>query len=1087
MTRIFDNIDANLGPHLIKTFENSQRMDAAVGYFNLRGWSLFGPAVEAKPTEGDEPVMRVLIGMTLADLDQQIHEHLQRNLEGQRDQDEDIDRDLARTRRQQALLKFRTQLMRGAPNNTDLADLRLLRRHLSDGRVKIKLFTRRPLHGKTYLCYRDDINSPIVGFVGSSNLTLAGLRHNYELNVDVIDYDAAKKLDTWFQQRWEDKFTLDITKELLAIIDESWAAEIPRKPYEVYLKVCYHLSRDVREGLVEYSLPPSIRDQLLTYQVNAIQTLTRRIVTRNGTMLGDVVGLGKTITAIGTALMLREEHGYSTLVVCPKNLVKMWQGYLDAYDVPGRVEPYSMAAKELPSLRRFQFVIIDESHTLRSDTRQDYRALHDYIRENSSKVLLLTATPYNIRFRDVANQLALYIDDDEDLGLHPTAALAKDLLLADRLDGKTSTLLAFRRSEEADDWKRLMSDHLVRRTRSFIKKNYSETDEDDREYLLFTNGDRYYFPERVARPIDHSFGEQDPAALMASDRTLDIIDHLTLPRYNLTEYLLPNAAATQEEQNFIERQERASGHLIGLVRTALYKRLSSCGHSFVVSLRRHLARNDIWIHALNNDLPLPVGTILDPMMSGSESDGDVEGTEDDDKGSSKDYNALAARAPKNVQWIRPSLFHQTLLLDDLSVDSDALRRLLARFGDWRDDRDSKLQRLVELLISDHPDEKVLIFTEYKDTADYVAAALKRNHVDAVASATGDTIDPTAVARRFAPRSNTLPGERDALPIDDEYHVLVATDVLSEGQNLQDSHIVVNYDLPWAIIRLIQRAGRIDRIGQKSRVVYVYSFFHEDVENVLSLRARIRRRLRQNAEVFGSDERFFGTEEETTAIEDLYNGTLDSEEDESDVDASSLAYEVWRQTETDDPQLAQKVINMPDLVDATRPGSPDEPDGVICYVRTEAGVDGYGFAKTNGDLSLITGHEALRTFFCLPNTPALERRADHFELTATLAQGPLRKPAQVEGRLRGVRKRIWNRLSGSLVTANADVAEALEALFRHPLTREAEQRLRSALATRPCDEDIADLVSLLYRDGRLVVADSNQRDPIRIVCTMGVTL
>src|SRR5579871_5855018 len=244
-------------------------MDAAVGYFNLRGWSLFAPFVESKPSS-DDPLVRVLVGMTLADPDAQVHRRLQLELEGRAD-DEEIDREVARARRQQALLMFRTQLMRGVPSRSDLRSLRLLKSHLQDEKVKIKLFTRRPLHGKAYVCHRQDINSPIVGFVGSSNLTMAGLRHNYELNVDVLDSDATKKLADWFEDRWDDRFTLDITDELISLIDESWAGERPRTPYEVYLKVCYHLSRDVREGTVEYSLPPLIRDQLLDYQLSAVR------------------------------------------------------------------------------------------------------------------------------------------------------------------------------------------------------------------------------------------------------------------------------------------------------------------------------------------------------------------------------------------------------------------------------------------------------------------------------------------------------------------------------------------------------------------------------------------------------------------------------------------------------------------------------------------------------------------------------------------------------------------------------------------------------------------------------------------------
>lgn len=1084
MARIFDNIDLDLAPHLVATYAASDRMDSAVGYFNLRGWAQFADAVDAKPLT-DKPVMRVLVGMTLADPHDQVQTFLQAALEGRDQPDEEIDRDVAKTRLQQALNKFRTQLMRGIPNSADLVSLRALQRHLTEGRVAIKLFTRRPMHGKTYLCHRQDINSPIVGFVGSSNLTMAGLKHNYELNVDVLDFDAAKKLNEWFEARWNDRFTIDISAELVGIIEESWAAEQPRSPYEVYLKVCYHLSQDVREGLIEYSLPPAMREQLLEYQVNAVQTLARRVVTRGGTMLGDVVGLGKTITAVAVALMLREEHGHSTLVVCPKNLVKMWQGYLDAYDVPGRVVPYSLAARDLPEMRRYQFVIIDESHTMRSDTRLDYRAIHDYIRDNNSKVLLLTATPYNIRFRDVANQLGLYIDDDDDLGLQPVTALGKDPGLADRVDGKTNTMLAFKKSEEPDDWKRLMSDHLVRRTRSFIKTNYALIDEAGREYLAFADGSRFFFPERTAKPVEHSFGTDDPAALMASDTTLNIIDGLTLPRYNLANYLAKGVKHTTAEKDLIERLEKGRGHLIGFVRTGLYKRLSSCGHSFVLSLNRHLARNEMYLHALENGLDLPVGTVLDPMLTSSETDADV----DDASGTghaASDYTALEQRNPGQITWARSDLFTSSLA-GDLRRDIKAIQALLDAFGDWSEKKDSKIDRLVKLLKNDHRDDKVLIFTEYKDTADYVADALTKRGIKSVGLATGAVSDPTALARRFSPRSNALPGQPFALPVDnDELRVLVATDVLSEGQNLQDAHVVVNYDLPWAIIRLIQRAGRIDRVGQQAPEVFVYSFFHENVENVLSLRKRIKDRLRKNAEVFGSDERFFGTAEETKTIEDLYDGKLDDDDLDNEVDASSLAFEVWNRAETDDPALAFKVVELPDMVFATRPANQnDQATGVACYVRTLGGMDGYGLAQPGESPRLLTGHEALRLFACRPDTPALPRRGDHFDLTAELAQGPLSKPASIEGRLRGIRKRVWNRLNGTFKSMNADLADALEALFRRPLTREAEQRLRSGLSTRGDDESLADLVTLLHRDGRLVIPDSSGTDPVHIVCTMGI--
>lgn len=1093
MTRIFDNIELSLGGHLVETLRESNRIDAAVGYFNLRGWGLFGEVVQERAV-ADAPIARVLIGMVHGEPEDQVLDHLQRTLEGA-PLDDQIDRKTAQMRQQQAKLKFRQQLMRGAPTATDEATIRELRTQLADGRVAIKLFTRRPLHGKTYICHRDDKITPIVAYVGSSNLTTSGLANNFELNVDVVDSDGAAKLDNWFEDRWNDVFSIDVTEDLIDVIDESWASETTLTPYEVYLKVCWHLSRDVREGLIEYTLPPSMRNQLLEYQESAVKTLSRRIMTKGGAMLGDVVGLGKTITATAVAMMLNEAEGFRALIVCPVNLVKMWEQYKERYELNATVVPYSIAAKRLPDLGRYQFVIVDESHTLRNDTRQDYRALAEYIRSYDCRVLLLTATPFNIRFRDVGNQLGLYIDPDDDLGLQPVVAMSKDDRFSEKVDGKTSTLEAFKRSEEPDDWKRLMSEHLIRRTRSFIRKNYALMDDQGREYLTFANGNRFTFPARVPKPLVHSFGAADPAAKMESVTTLDTIDHLLLPRYNLAAYLKKALNLTPEEKGIVERFERGSGHLLGFVRSGLYKRLSSCGYSFMLSLQRHVARNKLYIYAIENDLKLPLGTLLDVMLTASERDNDAEeeyeGVEPPIAGDGKsEYEALVATAPRSVRWLRASVF-STKLLDDLRADTDALTALMSDFGTWTQHVDSKLAELVKLLNETHPDEKVLIFTEYKDTANYVAEALRSAGVERVGVASGDTSDPTEVARRFSPLSNML-GSAALEGIDPEsvidpaaeYRVLVATDVLSEGQNLQDAHIVVNYDLPWAIIRLIQRAGRVDRVGQKAEQVLIYSLWHDGVEQVLNLRQRISERLHANAEVFGSDEQFFGSEDEVRVIEDLYKGKLDDDELDNEVDASSLAYEVWSSAEQESPELTKRVQDLPDLVYSTRAAVAERDlDGVVCYVRTENDNDGFGFGSVDG-IRLLTGQEALARFRCDPETPALAARADHFPLLMQMAQENLTQSGNVEGRLSGVRKRVWNRLNGALVAGKGEVAAALQAIFTRPLSKEAERRFTAALAARSDVDDLAELLVLMHRDKRLVI-DVATVDPIHIVCSMGV--
>jgi hypothetical protein len=393
--------------------------------------------------------------------------------------------------------------------------------------------------------------------------------------------------------------------------------------------------------------------------------------------------------------------------------------------------------------------------------------------------------------------------------------------------------------------------------------------------------------------------------------------------------------------------------------------------------------------------------------------------------------------------------------------------------------------LIELLTVTHRDDKVLIFTEYKDTANYIGGALQAAGIGKVGVATGDTDNPTSLAHRFSPRSNALPGQ-EAAEQDNELRVMVATDVLSEGQNLQDAHIVVNYDLPWAIVRLIQRAGRVDRIGQQSDTVRLYSFFHESVENVIDLRRRISARLSANASAFGSDEQFFGSPSEVQAITDLYNGTIDDQDQVDDVDASSLAYERWNRFLQEDPTLAARIAALPDMISATRKRRlTDGPDTVVCYVRTESGMDGFGAASSTAPPRLFTGHEALRAFEAGPDEPGLEHMDSHDELLAELVRGPLATPARIAGRLRGVRRTVWARLGEQLHDHDTEPQAALDALFQHPLTAEADRRLRRAIRSGVTDQELTTRVTALHRDEQLVIAALGNKDPIRIVSSLGV--
>ena len=361
----------------------------------------------------------------------------------------------------------------------------------------------------------------------------------------------------------------------------------------------------------------------------------------------------------------------------------------------------------------------------------------------------------------------------------------------------------------------------------------------------------------------------------------------------------------------------------------------------------------------------------------------------------------------------PSLFLSSLE-HDLQRDASALLGRLQTYGAWDPAHDAKLDALHTLLTETFPDQKVLVFSQFADTVLYLAGQLETRGVGAMIGVTGDSVDPTQSARRFSPMSNQ---RRSDVTSEQEFRVLIATDVLSEGQNLQDCSIVVNYDLPWAIIRLIQRAGRVDRIGQQAREVLCHSFLPADgVERIINLRNRVRRRLHENAEVVGADEAFFEDETDDQAIINLYHeraGILDGDPD-GEVDLASHAYQIWKNAIGADPRLEKTVAGLPDVVFSSRQHSPiaQRPEGVLVFMRTADGNDALAYVDHEGRSITESQLEILSAAECKPDTPAQPRHETHHELAAEGVNHMVSEEKRVGGQLgrpSGARFRTYTRL------------------------------------------------------------------------------
>jgi superfamily II DNA or RNA helicase len=1050
---------------------------------------------------------------------------------------------------------FSEQLTKGAPTNEDEAGLRRLAAQIKSGKVVVKLFLRHPLHAKLYLLFRPDPINPVTGYLGSSNLTFPGLSGQGELNVDVLDHDATHKLAKWFEDRWNDRWCLDISGELIQIIEESWAREEIIPPYHIYLKMAYHLAQEAREGLLEFRIPRDFGKKLFAFQTAAVKIAAHHLNKRGGVLIGDVVGLGKTLMATALVRIFEDDHGLETLIICPKNLVPMWEDYRDQYRMRARVMSISQATQELPNLRRYRLVLIDESHNLRNREGKRYRAIQEYIQENESKCILLSATPYNKAYKDLSSQLRLFVPEDQALNIRPERLLKEmgETEFIRRHQCPVRSLAAFEKSEYTDDWRELMRLYMVRRTRGFIQDNYADTDpETGRGFLTFEDGARSYFPTRQPRtvkfPINDRDAEDQYARLYAPD-IVDTINVLGLPRYGLGNYVAasPHEPPAPHEAKLLHDLSRAGKRLMGFCRTNLFKRLESSGQAFILSLERHVLRNFVFLHAIENGQPIPIGALdagsLDATVYDEDSD-DISVTadlfEDDDavkctitgtsgprteeefrKRAAEIYAEYAGHYKRRFKWLRPSLFVGTLA-KDLANDATALLLVLHKCGQWEAAKDAKLCALIELLTQKHPMEKVLVFTQFADTVRYLEAQLNARGIKQQAGATGASADPTLLAWRFSPVSNN---KRDRISPDEELRVLIATDVLSEGQNLQDCAVIVNYDLPWAIIRLIQRAGRVDRIGQQAENIVCYSFLPADgVERIIKLRARVRQRLQENAEVVGADEAFFeGDGADGSSLDHLYNekaGILDGEAD-TEVDLASYAWQIWKNAITADPRLQKTIPALPPVVYSTKSlkppltrggleglasgaKSPPAPlcqggsdEGVLVYLRTAEGNDSLAWIDAQGKSVTESQFAILKAAECTSDTPALLRQENHHELVLAGVEQIVAEEKTVGGQLgrpSGARYRTYERLKryieevkGTLFDSPA-LHKTIDEIYRHPLRQTSTDTLNRQLRSGISDQSLAELVMALREEDRLcLIHEEEQNFEPRIICSMGLVI
>lgn len=1119
MARIYDNIESRFveGLQDLITDVGVKRVDFCVGYFNLRGWDLVVNQIDQIPGdyiyENDKQEFRrcrLLIGMHQPD------EELVRRLYSEQ---QIPDAAYVQQCKLEIARDFKKQLLLGIPTKRDEWTLQRLSAQLKEDKICVKLYVAEPLHAKLYLSYSPDARNKISAILGSSNLTYAGLTKQGELDADIENNRDLEALAQWFDDRWNDRLCIDITKELIEAIDNSWAGEDIIPPYYIYLKTAYHLSADARSGIKEFTLPPEFQRELFDFQQTAVKIAARHLNSekRGGAMIGDVVGLGKTITACAIAKIYEMTYASSTLIICPANLQDMWDKYRKRYDLKADIMSIAKPI-DIDNARYYRLIIVDESHNLRNENGKRYQNIRELIQRQDSKVLLLTATPYNKDFSDLAAQLKLFISEDDDLGIRPEEyirALGGDRAFLQRhSEVFIRSIKAFEKSTNIDDWQELMKLFLVRRTRTFIKENYAKTDEaTGRKYLEFNDGRKNYFPERKPKAIKFDTTPGDQYSRLYSEDMIAMMEELKLPRYGLSKYedTTKTANVSRTDKQLLENLSRAGQRMMGFCKSTFFKRIDSSGFSFLLTLYRHILRNAVFIYAIENKLPLPIGdeNNLPEEWIEDEDINDIFSNDEDNNLGGEGlidiptdmkvymekaryyYNLLAQK--NNVAWLESAYFKRSLK-SHLKQDCEQIIKMILLCGKWEPQADQKLNKLEELINKTHKKDKVLIFTQYSDTAQYIYRQLRKRGFIHIEKVTGGSKNPTLIVEHFSPRSN----KADIAP-ESELRILVATDVLSEGQNLQDAHVIVNYDLPWAIIRLIQRAGRVDRIGQEAEEIFCYSFFPaEGVENIIRLRTRLNDRINANAGIVGSDEIFFEGNEQN--LRDIYNeksGSLD-DEDDNDVDLASQAYQIWKNATDANPKLKQIIPALSNIIYSTKPAAGLLADGVITYAKTYNDYDVLTWYNSKGEMVSQSQKKILQAMACKPDEPALPALENHFDLVKKAVDNMKTETTNVSGIL------------GNRFSTRYRIIDLLEHYYQQPATlffgEDKRQLLKFAIddiynyqflegtkfilgrmLRSSTNDDIVESVLEMHKNGTLCRIDEDrnkQKDP-SIICSMGL--
>ena len=845
-SHIFTNKDGNT---LIKEFEgvlqhNPQirNLDAVVGFLRASGYFSLRPFLD------NIGKVRVLIGI-------------------------DVDKYIAKSARQgkiffgakeevkeEYLKKIRTDI-ETSNYRKDIEDgMYLMVQDLLDKKLELRAHPSKKIHAKIYVLYPDNFNqySQSMAITGSSNLSGNGLGitqdKQYEFNVKLDRYDDVKFAKDEFEQLWSEAEGCEITSEDIKVaIDRTYLkGDVP--PYDLYIKMLmeYYADRVLETDSADpFDMPEGYKKY--DYQMDAVVEGYQKLIRYDGFFLSDVVGLGKTIVATMIAKKFLIENGYEhtkILVVYPPAVEQNWKSTFKDFGIDkyAKFITNGSLSKVLDeddynywNAEEYDLVLVDEAHKFRSHTTSAFEQLQEIckmprleagnIPGYKKKVMLISATPMNNSPADIYTEILLFqdpryctIDGVSNLTAFFSPLIKEFKKL--RKNNNTSIEDFKRLAEKVRD--RIIKPLTVRRTRTDI------------ESIPRYNKDVNGFP-KVEHPIENQYELNEQLANLF-EQAIQILDKkLTYARYQAIAYLKPEVA-----NGLYDNAELISRSLAGIRKNGLVKRLESSFYAFQVSIENFHQANQNMIDMFDNDKvyiapDLNINLLLESGLSEEE----IE----------EKLNAKASNNPKNAIFYAADFRPEFIGM--LHNDQAILDQMLADWKDISDKDDSKFAKFNELLKHElfrtdrNPEKKLVVFSESVDTVEYLKRRINRKDVLVIS------------AQNRNKQFNTIRENFDANYKQklNEYNIILTTDVLAEGVNLHRSNVIVNYDTPWNSTRLMQRIGRVNRIGSASKHIYNYVFYPSREGNKqINLNQIALSKIQSFHSTFGEDNQIYSQEE-----------------------------------------------------------------------------------------------------------------------------------------------------------------------------------------------------------------------------------